>query len=120
MAGSGESRLRGTRRQSLGLRRRVGRLDARTPLRPRPLPRAAPARACRELRRRYIPLSGPARSGGFARWGGISGRSATDAFASLGASLLPVRSPVGDDWLLADDEPAIRAGETAAAPARLL
>jgi hypothetical protein len=33
---------------------------------------------------------------------------------------LAVRSPLGDEWLLADDEPAMRAGETAAAPARLL
>src|SRR6266496_3150300 len=36
------------------------------------------------------------------------------------SSLLPVRSPLGDEWLLAEDEPAIRAGETLAAPARLL
>ena len=31
-----------------------------------------------------------------------------------------MRSPLGDEWLLADDEPAMRAAETAAAPARLL
>lgn len=65
-------------------------------------------------------MFGPATAGGFARWAGISGRSAADAFASLEGSLLPVRSPLGDGWLLADDEPAMRAGETAAAPARLL
>src|SRR5256714_13289804 len=81
---------------------------------------ADPARACRELARRYIHIFGPATSDGFARWAGISRRSATAVFASLEASLLPVRSPLGDDWLLADDEPAIRAGETVAAPARLL
>jgi hypothetical protein len=34
--------------------------------------------------------------------------------------MLPVRSPLGDEWLLADDEPAMRAAELAAAPARLL
>ena len=79
-----------------------------------------PAEACRELARRYIHIFGPATAGGFARWAGISRRSATDAFASLEASLLPVRSPLGDEWLLAADEQAIRAGETAAAPARLL
>jgi hypothetical protein len=39
---------------------------------------------------------------------------------SLEASLLPVRSPLGDEWLLAKDESAIRAGERVAAPARLL
>ena len=79
-----------------------------------------PADACRELARRYIRIFGPATADGFARWAGISRRSATDAFASLEASLLPARSPLGDEWLLAEDEPAIRAGGTVAAPARLL
>jgi Winged helix DNA-binding domain len=79
-----------------------------------------PAEARRELARRYIRIFGPATANGFARWAGISRRSASDAFASLEASLLPVRSPLGDEWLLAEDEPAIRAVETAAAPVRLL
>ena len=56
----------------------------------------------------------------FARWAGISSRSAADAFTSLEGSLLAVRSPLGDEWLLAEDEPAMRAAETVAAPARLL
>jgi hypothetical protein len=79
-----------------------------------------PADARRELARRYIHVFGPATANGFARWAGISRRSATEAFASLEASLLPVQSPLGAEWLLAEDEPAIRAGETVAAPARLL
>jgi hypothetical protein len=79
-----------------------------------------PADARRELARRYIHVFGPATAGGFARWAGISRRSAADAFASLEPSLLAVRSPLGDEWLLAEDEPAMRAGETATAPARLL
>jgi hypothetical protein len=79
-----------------------------------------PADACRELARRYLHIFGPATAHGFARWAGVSRRSATDAFASLEGSLLPVRSSLGDEWLLAEDEPAIRAGETVAAPARLL
>jgi hypothetical protein len=79
-----------------------------------------PADARRELARRYVHVFGPATAGGFARWAGISRRSATDAFASLEGSLLPVRSPLGDEWLLSEDEAAIRAGETLAAPARLL
>jgi len=82
-------------------------------------PEVDPADARRELARRYLHIFGPATADGFARWAGISRRSATDAFASLEASLLPVRSPLGDEWLLADDEPAIRAGDTVAA-ARLL
>jgi len=79
-----------------------------------------PGDACRELARRYLHIFGPATVGGFARWAGVSRRSATVAFASLDGSLLPVRSPLGDEWLLAEDEPAIQAGETVAAPARLL
>ena len=79
-----------------------------------------PADACRELARRYLHIFGPATAGGFARWAGVSRRSAADAFASLAGSLLPVRSPLGDEWLLVEDEPAIRAAEGAAAPARLL
>src|SRR5262249_23967360 len=76
--------------------------------------------AWRELARRYTRVSGPATANGFARWAGISRRSGAGAFASLEGSLLPVRSPLGDEWLLAEDEAAIRAGETASAPARLL
>jgi hypothetical protein len=78
------------------------------------------ADACRELARRYLHVFGPATAEGFARWAGISRRSAADALASLEGSLLPVRSPLGDEWLLADDEPAMRTAETADAPARLL
>jgi hypothetical protein len=79
-----------------------------------------PADACRDFARRYLHIFGPATVRGFARWAGISRRSATDAFASLEGSLLPVRSPLGDEWLLPEDEPAIRAPKTAVAPARLL
>jgi Winged helix DNA-binding domain len=79
-----------------------------------------PADACRELARRYLHIFGPSTADGFARWAGISRRSAAKAFASLEGSLLPVRSPLGDEWLLGDDEPAMRAAETPAAPARLL
>jgi winged helix DNA-binding protein len=79
-----------------------------------------PVEACRELARRYLHVFGPTTVDGFARWAGISRRSAAKAFASLQESLLPVRSPLGDEWLLAEDEPAMRAAETAPAPARLL
>jgi hypothetical protein len=77
-------------------------------------------RRCRELARRYLHIFGPTTADGFARWAGISRRAASDAFASLEGSLLPVRSPLGDEMLLAEDEPAVRARESAAAPARLL
>jgi hypothetical protein len=85
-----------------------------------PRPEIDPADACRELARRYLHVFGPTTAHGFARWAGISRRSAATAFASLEESLLPVRSPLGDEWLLAEDETAMRAGETVPAPARLL
>jgi Winged helix DNA-binding domain len=83
-------------------------------------PEIDPADACRELARRYLHVFGPTTADGFARWAGISRRSGTDAFAALERSLVPVRSPLGDEWMLADDEPAIRVGKTVAEPARLL
>lgn len=79
-----------------------------------------PADACRELARRYLHIFGPTTPESFGRWAGISRRAAAGAFASLEGSLLPVRSPLGDEWLLAEDEPELRAAETPAAPARLL
>lgn len=82
--------------------------------------KVSPADARRELARRYVHVFGPATANGFARWAGISRRSAAEAFASLETSLLPVRSPLGGEWLLVEDESSIRAGETVAAPARLL
>jgi len=85
-----------------------------------PAPEVDPADACRELARRYLHIFGPATAAGFAHWAGISRRSAANAFASLDESLLPVRSPLGEEWLLADDEQVIRADESAPAPARLL
>src|SRR3954452_5176184 len=79
-----------------------------------------PADARRELARRYVHIFGPGTAERFAPWAGISRRAATDTFASLEGSLVPVRSPLGDEWLLAEDEQAIRASAGAAAPARLL
>ena len=83
-------------------------------------PAIAPAQACRELARRYLHVFGPTTADSFARWAGISRRSGTAAFAALEGSLLPVRSPLGDEWLLVDDEQQMRAAATPDAPARLL
>jgi hypothetical protein len=85
-----------------------------------PAPEMDPVDACRELARRYLHIFGPTTADGFARWAGISRRSAAKAFASLEGFLLPVRSPLGDEWLLAEDEPTMRLAEAAPAPARLL
>jgi hypothetical protein len=77
-----------------------------------------PADARRELARRYLHVFGPATAAGFAKWAGISQPAATAAFDSL--DLLPVRTPLGDEWLLPDDEAAMRADESPPAQARLL
>ena len=61
-----------------------------------------PADACRELARRYLHIFGPTTADGFARWAGISRGAAATAFASLEGSLLAVRTPLGDEWLLAE------------------
>ncbi|HST16473.1 MAG TPA: crosslink repair DNA glycosylase YcaQ family protein [Gaiellaceae bacterium] len=83
-------------------------------------PAIEPAAACRELARRHLRVFGPTTAVGFARWAGISRSAAAGAHAALEGSLLPVRTPLGDEWLLADDEQEMRAAETAPATARLL
>ena len=85
-----------------------------------PAPKIDAAEACRELARRYLHILGPTTPASFGRWAGISAGSAATAFDSLEGSLLAVRSPLGDEWLLTEDEPALSAGSQTAAPARLL
>lgn len=85
-----------------------------------PAPEIDRAEACRELARRHLRVFGPTTADAFARWAGITRSAAATAYAALGESLLPVRSPLGEELLLAEDEAAMRGGETAAAPARLL
>ena len=79
-----------------------------------------PDEAGRELARRHLHVFGPTTAARFARWAGISRRAAAAAYASLDGELLPVRTPLGDEWLLAEDEAAMRADPFAPAPARLL
>ena len=66
-----------------------------------PAAKVDPADACRELARRYLHIFGPTTADSFARWAGISRGAAATVFASLERSLLPVRTPLGDEWLLA-------------------
>jgi hypothetical protein len=73
-----------------------------------------------ELARRYLHVFGPATAASFARWAGIRPAVASAVFQELGATLTPVRTPVGDAWILAEDETAFRAQPRPPAPARLL
>jgi hypothetical protein len=85
-----------------------------------PPPEVGPGQARLELLRRYLHIYGPATPEGFARWAGIGPRYSLAAFENLGESLTPARTPVGEAWILAQDEEAFRAEPRAAAPARLL
>jgi hypothetical protein len=82
-----------------------------------PRPELSQAEALRELVRRYLHFLGPSAVQSFVRWGGVDSPAAVAAFDALGASLLPARAPLGDGWILAEDEPMFRhpAGPTAAA-----
>ena len=85
-----------------------------------PPPEITPFDARLELARRYLHVYGPTTPTSFTKWAGIGAREGQEAFEVLGPSLTPVRTPVGDAWILTDDEPAFRAPASATAPARLL
>jgi hypothetical protein len=85
-----------------------------------PPPEVDPRRARLELARRYLHIFGPTTPEAFAEWAGIAPRRGVAAFETLRRSLTAVRTPVGDAWILARDEPTFRAVAGEVAPARLL
>jgi hypothetical protein len=85
---------------------------------PRPEVDARDARL--ELARRYLHVFGPTTAEAFARWAGIGPQGGVAAFDALRRSLTPVRTPVGESWILTSDEPGFRSVPGPAAPARLL
>jgi hypothetical protein len=94
---------------------------ARQPtIRTLPRPDVDPGAARLELARRYLHVFGPGTADAFAEWAGIRPQRASAVFESLRRSLTPVRTPVGEGSILADDEPAFRVAAVPPAPARLL
>jgi Winged helix DNA-binding domain len=85
-----------------------------------PPPGVDPRDARLELARRYLHIFGPTSPAAFARWAGISPLRGVAAFEELRRSLAPVRTPVGEAWILARDERDFRAAAGPVAPARLL
>lgn len=85
-----------------------------------PAPRIDPSAARLELARRYLHVLGPATPDSFARWAGIARVDARAAFDALRRSLVPVHTPIGPAWILAEDEAAMRVRPELGAPARLL
>jgi len=85
-----------------------------------PAPEMEPHEARLELARRYLHVFAPATPEAFATWAGIGKLSGIDAFETLERSLTQVRTPIGEAWILSQDEPLFRTAPGPAAPARLL
>jgi len=85
-----------------------------------PAPDISPDEALVSLARRFLHVFGPATSVAFSHWAGIKPRRAAEAFDLLGGSLTPIRTPIGDAWLLDRDTDILRGGGSTPAPARLL
>ena len=85
-----------------------------------PRPEVDPRDARLELARRYLHIFGPTTAEAFAEWAGIGTQGGVAAFEGLRRSLTPVRTPIGDAWILTRDEPTLRTASVPAASARLL
>jgi hypothetical protein len=85
-----------------------------------PRPEVDPHAARLELARRYLHIFGPTTAEAFSEWAGIRPRQGVAAFEDLRGSLTPVRTPVGDSWILMSDEQTVRAAARPSASARLL
>jgi winged helix DNA-binding protein len=80
-----------------------------------PPPEMDPRQARRELVRRYLRVFGPGTPAGFGRWAGVRPAAAQDAFEGVADSTIPVRTPIGDAWILESDEAPFRAARRAPA-----
>ncbi len=85
-----------------------------------PPPQVDPREARLELARRYLHIFGPTTPEAFARWAYLGRPGARAVFEALGRWLTPVRTPVGEAWILTRDEPTFRTAAGPVAPARLL
>jgi hypothetical protein len=85
-----------------------------------PPPAVSAGEARLELARRFLHVFGPTTPEAFAAWAGISAQGAASAFVALERSLASVRTPIGDAWILARDEAAVRSAPGEPADARLL
>jgi hypothetical protein len=83
-----------------------------------PRPMIEPLDARRELARRYLRVFGPGTSASFGKWAAVSARAARAAFDGL--ELVPVRTPLGDEWILARDESLVREQGAPSTAVRLL
>ena len=73
-----------------------------------PRPGIDPRDARHELARRYLHVFGPTTPESFAQWAGIGAQQGIAVFDALRRTLTPVRTPIGDAWILTGDESAFR------------
>jgi hypothetical protein len=85
-----------------------------------PAPSVDPFEARIELARRYLHVFAPTTADAFAGWAGIKPPEGRTAFEALAPALTPVRTPTGDAWILAEDEPGLRTPAEPIAATRLL
>ena len=85
-----------------------------------PAPAVEPPAARLELARRFLHVLGPGTADSFATWAGIKPPRARAAFETLRTELTPVRTPIGDAWILAADEGSLRRHGASTSAARLL
>lgn len=85
-----------------------------------PRPAVDPHEARTELARRYLHVFGPSTPDAFSTWAGVGAGEARATFDVLSETLVAVRTPIGDGWMLAEDEPAFREAPGSGAAARLL
>ena len=85
-----------------------------------PRPAVDPLEARLELARRYLHIFGPGTPASLAEWAGIKPPRGAVAFEALAGELTPVRTPIGDGWILSSDESTLLVPAASPAPARLL
>jgi hypothetical protein len=68
-----------------------------------PAPEVDPFEARLELARRYLHVCGPVDAAGLGWFMGLAPRGVRAVLAALAAELVPVRTPLGEAWLLASD-----------------
>ena len=85
-----------------------------------PRPEIEPHEARSELARRYLHVFAPGTPEVFSTWAGVGAADARAAFEALSTSLIAVRTPMGESWILARDEPSFREPPGQPASARLL
>jgi hypothetical protein len=85
-----------------------------------PAPEMPPHEARLELARRYLHVFGPTTPAAFAKWAGIRPAGAVATFELLQKDLTRVHTPIGEAWILSQDELLFLSAPASSAPARFL